>query len=180
MEKHKAIAIPVSFIDDKPHFLLVHDRRYKEWTFVTGGCRKREVYNPIRCAVRELEEETRGILNLKKGTYSYFKFETLQREFDTVGDDFLAVYHVYIIYMPISFDEQKRLVGRFEEEKKKMDLKQMCFRKQYDENDFMDFDTLEGMQKRRVWPMITQHVIQNPEFHTALNSVNRQTFSLKY
>jgi hypothetical protein len=61
-----------------------------------------------------------------------------------------------------------------------MDLKQMCFRKQYDENDFMDFDTLEGMQKRRVWPMITQHVIQNPEFHTALNSVNRQTFSLKY
>jgi len=68
MEKHKAIAIPVSFINDRPYFLLVHDRRYKEWTFVTGGCRKREVYNPIRCAVRELEEETRGILNLKKGT----------------------------------------------------------------------------------------------------------------
>lgn len=178
MEKHKAIAIPVSYIQGRPYFLLVHDRRYKEWTFVTGGCRKREVYNPIRCAVRELEEETRGILNLKKGTYSYFKFETPQREFDSV--DFLAIYHVYIIDMNLTLEEQTRLVRRFEEEKKKMDLKQMCFRKQYDENDSMDFDTLEGLKRRKVWPMITQHVIDNPEFTSALNSLNRQTFSLKY
>lgn len=180
MEKHKAIAIPVSFINDRPYFLLVHDRRYKEWTFVTGGCRKREVYNPIRCAVRELEEETRGILNLKKGTYSYFKFQTLQKEFDTVGDEFMAIYHVYIIYVPMTLADHKSLVTRFEEEKRKMDLKQMCFRKQYDENDSMDFDTLEGLKKRKVWPMITSFVIENPEFHTALHSANRQTFSLKY
>ncbi|NBS67824.1 NUDIX domain-containing protein [bacterium] len=180
MEKHKAIAIPVSFINDRPYFLLVHDRRYKEWTFVTGGCRKREVYNPIRCAVRELEEETRGILNLKKGTYSYFKFQTLQREFDTAGDEFMAVYHVYIIYVPLSLEDQRNLVTRFEEEKRKMDLKQMCFRKQYDENDLMDFDTLDGIKRRKIWPMITSFVIENPDFHTALNSANRQTFSLKY
>lgn len=180
MEKHKAIAIPVSFINDRPYFLLVHDRRYKEWTFVTGGCRKREVYNPIRCAVRELEEETRGILNLKKGTYSYFKFQTLQKEFDTVGDEFMAIYHVYIIYVPLTLADQKSLVSRFEEEKRKMDLKLMCFRKQYDENDSMDFDTLEGLKKRKVWPMITSFVIENPEFHIALHSANRQTFSLKY
>lgn len=177
MEKHKAIAIPVSTIDNRQYFLLVHDRRYKEWTFVTGGCRKREVYNPIRCAVRELEEETRGILNLKKGAYSYFKFETPQVEYD---DHFMAIYHVYVIDYQLSIEDQKKLVGRFEEEKMKMDLKQMCFRKQYDENDFMDFDTLEGMKKRKVWPMITDHVIENPEFHQALNSTTRQSFSLKY
>ena len=59
MERHKSIAIPVTRDPDggPPKFLVVHDRRYKEWTFVTGGCRRREVFNPLRCAIRELEED---------------------------------------------------------------------------------------------------------------------------
>ena len=56
MKKYKSIAIPVSFSGDKPRFLTVRDRRFKEWIFVTGGCRKREIPNPLRCALRELEE----------------------------------------------------------------------------------------------------------------------------
>ena len=37
-EKHKAIAIPVSFLDGKStKFLTVRDRRHCEWTFVTGA-----------------------------------------------------------------------------------------------------------------------------------------------
>ena len=43
MKKEKAIAIPVSFVDDKPRFLTVRDVNFKEWIFVTGGCRKRKV-----------------------------------------------------------------------------------------------------------------------------------------
>ena len=75
-EIHKAIAVPVTFVDEKPKFLTVRDRRHKEWIFVTGGCRKREVSDPIHCALRELEEETRGVLRLKSGIYTNFKFET--------------------------------------------------------------------------------------------------------
>lgn len=168
MEKHKAIAIPVSYINDKPHFLLVHDRRYKEWTFVTGGCRKREVYNPLRCAVRELEEETRGLVNLKDGTYKYFKFTT----------DEGAIYHVYI-FDTVKLDEPG-LVNKFLDEKHKMETQQMAFRKNYDENDFLEFDTLEGIAQRKIWPLITKYVIQNPEFYYALRSSERQSFSLKY
>ena len=37
MKKYKAIAIPVSFVDEKPKFLTVRDRRFKDWIFVTGG-----------------------------------------------------------------------------------------------------------------------------------------------
>lgn len=168
MEKHKAIAIPVSYINDKPHFLIVHDRRYKEWTFVTGGCRKREVYNPLRCAVRELEEETRGLVNLKDGTYKYFKFTT----------DEGAIYHVYI-FDTVKLDEPG-LVNKFLNEKHKMETQQMAFRKNYDENDFLEFDTLEGIAQRKIWPLITKYVIQNPEFYYALRSSERQSFSLKY
>jgi 8-oxo-dGTP pyrophosphatase MutT (NUDIX family) len=168
MEKHKAIAIPVCYIDQKAHFLLVHDRRYKEWTFVTGGCRKREVYNPLRCAVRELEEETRGILNFTDGTYKYFKFTT----------DEGAIYHVYIFDTVIL--DQPGIEKQFLSEKHKMETQQMAFRKNYDENDFLEFDTLEGISKRNIWPLITKHIIQNPEFYCALRSSERQSFSLKY
>jgi ADP-ribose pyrophosphatase YjhB (NUDIX family) len=176
MEKHKAIAIPVSFINDKPHFLLVHDRRYSEWTFVTGGCRKREIINPLRCALRELEEETRGVLNLKHGTCSYFKFQIVQKDFD---GEFTAIYHVYIIDYQTTSEQQKYIIQRFNEEKQKMDLRLMCFKKQYDENDSLDFDTLDGLKKRHVWSMITTHVLENPEFHSKLQD-DRREFSLKY
>lgn len=166
MEKHKAIAIPVSFLE-QPHFLLVHDRRYSEWTFVTGGCRRREVYNPLRCALRELEEETRGLVDIKSGSCSYFKFETPQKEFD---EEYTAVYHVYIIDYPCTLEEQQTIVTRFNEEKHKMDTRKLSFRKQYDENDQIDFDTLEGIQKRLMWPLINESVIGNPEFYKKLTS----------
>ena len=173
-ERHKSIAIPVSYIDGKPYFLLVHDRRYKEWTFVTGGCRRREVYNPLRCALRELEEETRGTINLKRGVYSYFKFNNKDPE-----DEVTNIYHVYVIDMPMTFNEHKHIVKRFDEEKEKMETHQMAFRKNYDENDFCEFDTLEGIAGRsNLWNMIRQQVLQNPEFHTALNA-NKQPFYLR-
>jgi len=108
MEKHKSIAIPVSFIDGVPHFLLVHDRRHSEWTFVTGGCRHREIVDPIVCALRELEEETRGIIDLEDVTYTYFNFSLLQTDLET--DDYTAVYHVYIIYFETTIAYQNYLV----------------------------------------------------------------------
>ena len=66
MKKYKAIAIPVSFVDDKPRFLTVRDRRFKEWIFVTGGCRRREIFNPIRCALRELRRRDSWCVSLKE------------------------------------------------------------------------------------------------------------------
>ena len=113
-EKHKAIAIPVSFTDDKPYkFLTVRDRRYGEWTFVTGGCRKSEISNPLKCALRELEEETRGTVNIKAGYYSYFNFNYLPTtsNFDKKVEE--VTYHVYILdfnipkYEELSKKEEK-------------------------------------------------------------------------
>lgn len=163
MDRHKAIAIPVV----GSQFLIVKDRRYNEWTFVTGGCRKREVLNPLRCAVRELEEETRGILNIKTGTYSYFSFKN-EQEF---------MYHVYIIDLPLTDTEKKTMIEKFDEERIKMDTHQTEFRKQYDENTHLDFDTIDGIKHRNMWPMITKYILENPDFYAALRA-NRQSFSL--
>jgi len=181
-ERHKAIAIPVSKVNEIPHFLIVHDRRYKEWTFVTGGCRRREIYNPLRCALRELEEETRGMINLKRGAYSYFKFITDTPEPRDIEDgvDVLNHYHVYILDLPMTSVEHKHIVRRFIDEKEKMDTNIVPFRKNYDENDDCKFESLDEITKRpNLWPMIRQHVLGNPEFHAALGNNHRTSFNLR-
>jgi 8-oxo-dGTP pyrophosphatase MutT (NUDIX family) len=181
-ERHKAIAIPLSKIGDVPHFLIVHDRRYREWTFVTGGCRRREIWNPLRCAVRELEEETRGIINLKRGSYSYFKFITNTPEARDLEDgvDVINHYHVYVFDMPMTSLEHKHIVKRFGEEKEKMEGAQVPFRKNYDENDECRFESLDDIQRKpNLWPMIRMHVIGNPEFQRAIQTTHLTPFNLR-
>ena len=182
-EKHKAIAIPVTFVDDKPRFLTVRDRRFKEWIFVTGGCRKREVFNPIRCALRELEEETRGVVNIKSGLYTHFVFETPEiDEVTTLSTGTTLVYHVFLFFVKINQVEQSLIVQRFNEEKAKMETRKrdkLSIKRTYDENDFMAFDTLETFARKNRWDMIINKVIKNPDFYAALNSLNKKPFNIR-
>lgn len=168
MKKEKAIAIPVSFVDDKPRFLTVRDVNFKEWIFVTGGCRKREF--PIRCALRELEEETRGVVKLRRAPYSHFKFETIDNHGDTL------IYNVYIFIFNIDKKTQSEIIEKFYMEKKITDERKkhrLSYRKTYDENDRISFDTLESFNKRRRWDLIVNNIIDNPDFYNALTSSNR-------
>jgi hypothetical protein len=187
-ERHKAIAIPVSFADNIPRFLTVRDKRFEEWIFVTGGCRKKEIYNPLRGALRELEEETRGLVNLKSGTYSHFKFTTKNRSREELmkdrmqGVDVTLVYNVYVIDYKVNKQQQFDLIKRFYDEKRKTDERRFArlpIRRTYDENDMMSFDTLDEFYKKNRWDFITKNVLENPEFVTAINSLNRQSFSIR-
>ena len=176
MKKYKSIAIPVSFADGKPRFLTVRDWRFKEWIFVTGGCRRREIYNPIRCALRELEEETRGIVSLKNGQYTEFKFT--HKESPTVELE----YNVFIFFVNYTRSQQQDMVKKFYEEKQKTAVKKanhQPYKKTYDENDFMSFDTLEEFNSRKRWKLIVDNVIKNPAFYSCISSHNRKTFSIK-
>ena len=176
MKKYKAIAIPVSFADDKPKFLTVRDRRFKDWIFVTGGCRRREILNPLRCALRELEEETRGVVALKNGEYTEFKFTV--KESPTVDLE----YNVFIFFVDYTKPQQQTLVRKFYEEKQKTNLKKINkqpIKKTFDENDYMSFDTLEEFNTRKRWKLIVDNVLRNPEFYSCVSSLNRKTFSIK-
>lgn len=173
MKKHKAIAVPVTFAGDTPRFLTVRDKRFKEWIFVTGGCRRREICQPIRTALRELEEETRGVLSLKKGEYTSYTFNV--KESSNVDLE----YTVFIFFVNFSKIEQLELVRRFNEEKYKMYSKKITMKRTYDENDFMSFDTLPEFNSRRRWERIIHNVLENPEFYACVTSLNRKTFSIK-
>ena len=176
MKKYKAIAIPVTFTGDKPKFLTVRDRRFKDWIFVTGGCRRREIVNPIRCALRELEEETRGVVSLKKGQYSDFKFVVKE----SPGVD--LEYNVFIFFVDYTPQQQSDLIRKFNDEKQKTNLKKIQkqpYKRTYDENDFMNFETLTEFNTKKQWDRIVKNVLNNPEFYACITSLNRKTFSIK-
>ena len=176
MKKYKAIAIPVSFVDDKPRCLTVRDWRFKDWIFVTGGCRRREILNPLRCALRELEEETRGVVALKNGEYTEFKFTV--KESPTVDLE----YNVFIFFVNYNRSEQHSQVKKFYEEKQKTSLKKLMnqpIKKTHDENDYMSYDTLEEFNSRKRWKLIVDNVLKNPQFYACITSLNRKTFSIK-
>jgi len=173
MKKYKAIAIPVSLTENIPRFLTVRDKRFKEWIFVTGGCKRREIFYPLRCALRELREETRGVLSLKRGEYTTFTFNV--RESPTVELE----YTVFILFVDFTRQQQLELIRKFNEEKYKMYTKQIHVKRAYDENDYMSFDTLPEFNARNRWDRIVQNVIQNPAFYECVTSQNRKSFFIK-
>ena len=176
MKKYKAIAIPVTFTGDKPKFLTVRDRRFKDWIFVTGGCRRREIPNPIRTALRELEEETRGVVSLKKGEYTDYKFTVKE----SPGVE--LEYNVFVLFVNYTNQEQIELVRKFNEEKQKTNMKKLQkqpIKRTHDENDFMSFETLTEFNTKKQWDRIVKNVLNNPEFYACVTSLNRKTFSIK-
>ena len=176
MKKFKSIAIPVSFHGDKPRFLTVRDRRFKEWIFVTGGCRKREIANPLRCALRELEEETRGIISLKTGEYTEFKFTVKDDKNDEL------TYNVFIFFVPYKRYEQIEIISKFNNEKIKTNQKKVAklpVKKTFDENDYLSWDTLEEFNNRKRWELIVDNIIKNPKFYSCVSSQARKTFAIK-
>jgi len=176
MKKYKAIAIPVTFTGDKPKFLTVRDRRFKDWIFVTGGCRRREIPNPLRTALRELEEETRGVVSLKKGEYTDYKFTVKE----SPGVE--LEYNVFVFFVNYTNQEQIELVRKFNEEKQKTIMKKLQkqpIKRTHDENDFMSFETLTEFNTKKQWDRIVKNVLNNPEFYACVTSLNRKTFSIK-
>jgi hypothetical protein len=187
-ERHKVLAIPVTFTEEKPKFLTVRDRRFKEWLFISGGCRKKEVLNPMRCALRELEEETRGVVNIKSGLYTSFIFHTNERSVEELEEDkkegvqVTIVYHVFIFFLKINYEEQQDMIRRFNREKAIVELRKrdkLPIKRTYDENDFMCFDTLESFNRKNRWDLIVKHVIENPDFYESINSLNRKSFNMR-
>lgn len=176
MKKYKAIAIPVCLSEERPVFLTIRDRRFKDWGFVTGGARRREIAVPLRTALRELEEETRGVVSLKSGEYNSYVFTV--KESPTVE----LVYNVFVFFVNYTKTQRVQTVRRFLDEKAKTQMKKLQkqpIKRVFDENDFMSWDTLEEFKARpKKWERIVQNVLKNPDFYACL-SEPRKTFSIK-
>lgn len=186
--RHKAIVVPIIRSDTETKFLTVRDSRHQEWIFVTGGCKKSEVEYPLKCGLRELEEETRGVINIKTGEFSEFQFESSFRSIEETRKDRLdgiivtLVYHVYIINLDVTQEQQKDVIKNFHINKAKMDVSKReggHIKKAYDENDDISFDTLDDFNKKSRWNLIVKHIIENPEFYIKMDSSKMQNFNIR-
>jgi 8-oxo-dGTP pyrophosphatase MutT (NUDIX family) len=183
--RHKAIVIPVT---NDSKFLTVKDSRHQEWIFVTGGCKKSEVDNPLKCGIRELEEETRGVINLRTGEFAEYEFESSYRSpEETKKDRFegivvTLVYHVYLINIQYTSEQQTKIIQDFHVNKARMEINKkdgLRIKKAYDENDDISFDTLEEFNKKKQWSLITDNIIGNPKFYDMMNSSKMQIFNIR-
>lgn len=145
---YKAIAIPVTFnTSGPPKFCIVRDRRFKDWTFITGGCRKREIENPIRCALRELCEETRSVIKLFEGKYASFSINV------KMGNE-IHIYNIFVFLVDYNEEERVQIVYNFNDHKKKTEDRKrsgMSVRLVQDENDSLQWVSLDEMLSLRVW-----------------------------
>ena len=179
--RHKAIIIPRS----GDRFLTVKDSRHQEWIFITGGCKKSEVDNPIRCGLRELEEETRGVFFIRAGNYVTYEFESSYRSPEELRNDraegitVSIVYHVYLVDVELTTESQTNIIKAFHTSKHKMDINKrdgVRIKRAYDENDDISFDTLEEFNRKKRWKLIINNVIDNPKFYKAMESKEKTPF----
>ena len=104
-----------------------------------------------------MEEETRGVVNLKKGEYTEFKFVVKE----SPGVD--LEYNVFIFFVNYTQQEQVDLVKKFNDEKQKTNLKKiqkLPIKRTFDENDFMNFETLSEFNTKKQWDRIVKNVLQ--------------------
>ena len=176
-QRHKCVIIPIIRTQAGNRILTVRDKRFREWTFITGGCRKREISDPIRCAMRELDEETRGSFRITGELYKYFKFVTKLRSPEELerdrreGLEVTCFYHVYVFIQDMTQSEMSSAITNFNYEKAKMDHKKrnkIPIKKAFDENDMMAFDTYPEFMQKNVWPFIIRTIISNPDFEKIL------------
>jgi hypothetical protein len=180
--------VPMVRSQSETKFLTVRDSRHQEWIFVTGGCKKSEVECPLKCGLRELEEETRGVINIKNGEFSEFQFESTVRSLEETRKDrsegiiVTLVYHVYIINLNVTHEQQKEIVKTFHVNKLKMDNNKregLHVKKSYDENDDISFDTLEEFNKKVRWTLIVKNIIENKEFYDTMYSSKMKNFNIR-
>jgi 8-oxo-dGTP pyrophosphatase MutT (NUDIX family) len=167
-KKQKAIIVPISFVGQKPRLLVVKDKRHGDWTFVTGGCKQREYDKPILAAIRELEEETRGVVDLKECIYSYYSFK------HRVKDTEESTYHVYLVDMSVTRAQQDNMISEFNRL-----MRTTTMKRAYEENDGIAWLTMAELRTKKVWSLIRHNVI-NPGslFYALMYSQNRTFYSM--
>lgn len=121
----------------KPRFLVVKDARDREWTFISGTCEPGEPYD--KCAVREVHEETRGLVSLQKLPKLTRRFQTTYKN-NTV--------HVLFIPLRLTEEEMRQMSADFP----KMET---YGRPELEENTALRFETMgQFMRRRHVWEFV--------------------------
>lgn len=121
----------------KPRFLIVKDAESSNWTFISGTCEPRE---PIhKCAIREIQEETRGLISLKSLPKRTRKFQTMYKD-----------KRVDVLFIPLQLSEEQ--MTAMSEDFPHMNTHG---RPELEENTELKFETLNRFLRRKdIWSFV--------------------------
>lgn len=160
---YKVLVIPYVRHRGKLRYLFVHDRMYKEWTFVSGGCKVTE--SASECAKRELMEETKNLIHITeqelKTSISY-KIMTRDKSLSTT-------YTIFVVEIHLTPSEVYTIENTFLHRSM---YSQGDFCREMNENDNLLFMELEeALEYPNVWGFIKE-VIYSTRFQTATNTIS--------
>ena len=107
----KVLVIPYCFIHGALNFLMVHDKTFEEWTFVSGGKKVHE--SVTSCAARELYEETKGVIDISEERFReslFFTIHVMHSAFPNSAFKLHTLYHVYFVNLRFNRDSNMRHV----------------------------------------------------------------------
>lgn len=160
--KRKVIIIPFVYPTERynARLLVAKDRASGDWTFFSGTCEPFEV--PIRCALRELYEETMGLIrwNRLPPSTRHFRFTETDRRID-------------VYFIPLSnyssYRQQKALEQAFD------DRTSSCrdnVPREFLENEKIRFLTFKQFQRKTpIWSFILR-LMCRPQFTQIMNKIN--------
>ena len=163
MMKHKVMVVP--FITDthgRVRFLVVKEGRYNEWSFVCGNCKKNEVSNPLKTALRELREESRDTMVLASPLKYIFKYTSMvikEEELGGQGGHEPILFHIFV------FNVQgirpagviKNYYSRYKQRYKRNNIN-------YNETIGIAFMTITDLTRKKIWQFVMAKLINNQNF----------------
>ena len=121
----------------KPRFLVVKDAEEGDWTFISGTCEHGETYQ--KCAIREIYEETKGLISMKSLPKRTKRFQTIDQD-----------KRVDVMFIPLRLtgEAMKIMVAEFPN-------RETYERPELEENTDMRFETMgQFLRRKNVWDFV--------------------------
>lgn len=146
--------------DGKPLFLAVKDKKFGEWTFISGTCKKKHMEHPMTCAIRELKEETKECvdIDLRSWPHAYMALDTAWNDRSETTS---TTYHIYVVDITAYARSPSSIVRGFFDTKK--------IGKQFNENTNIGFFSYEDLLGLNLWEFISRIVLTNANFQKIIS-----------
>lgn len=157
--RHKVLVIPYILVENEMKFLIVKDKKFGEWTFISGCIDGKE--SNFNAGRRELFEETKKLVNIQLMKSNCVYFETKLYE-----NNIKYVYHVHLVDIKkFGYIDSERIIKTFRSTK--------LPEKKYNENSDIDFKTFSEIKKlSNVWAFIRTHILDNFFFEKTINELS--------
>ncbi len=168
VRRSKILAIPyVKGDDGKPLFLAVKDKKFDEWTFVSGTCKKKSMEHPMTCAIRELKEETKECVDIDLHTWphAYMSLGTTWNEPSSSPTknqmDVYTTYHIYVLDITEYARSPSSIIHGFFDSK--------MTGKQFNENTDIGFFSIDDLRHMKLWKFISRIILDNEAFQNIIS-----------